>query len=147
MVTVENTESRESVLHRVGGGRYSWKPNVNFTDFGFNKQSYSVLQVNETSYPNCIEENFINNITKGGRDVFNLTMPKLYYFISGRGYCFKRMKVAIFVQNYNHCQSQMGLCSTMFNSVSNFQAKLILVLILHVYYFESIAFLFYYILF
>ncbi|KAK8352652.1 hypothetical protein V6Z12_A05G108200 [Gossypium hirsutum] len=104
MVTVENTESRESVLHRVGGGRYSWKPNVNFTgwaiheyvDFGFNKQSYSVLQVNETSYPNCIEENFINNITKGGRDVFNLTMPKLYYFISGRGYCFKRMKVAIF---------------------------------------------------
>ncbi|TYH16321.1 hypothetical protein ES288_A05G108100v1 [Gossypium darwinii] len=141
MVTVENTESRESVLHRVGGGRYSWKPNVNFTgwaiheyvNFGFNKQSYSVLQVNETSYPNCIEENFINNITKGGRDVFNLTMPKLYYFISGRGYCFKRMKVAIFVQNYNHCQSQM--------------AKLILVLILHVYYFESIAFLFYYILF
>ncbi|TYJ33499.1 hypothetical protein E1A91_A05G107500v1 [Gossypium mustelinum] len=150
MVTVENTESRESVLHRVGGGRYSWKPNFFVGDwlyFGFNKQSYSVLQVNETSYPNCIEENFINNITKGGRDVFNLTMPKPYYFISGRGYCFKRMKVAIFVQNYNHCQSQMGLCSTMFNSVSNFQAKLILVLILHVYYFESIAFLFYYILF
>ncbi|KAG8494963.1 hypothetical protein CXB51_012345 [Gossypium anomalum] len=112
MVTVENTQSRDSVLHRVGGGRYSWKPNVNFTDwaiheqffccvdFGFNKQLYSVLQVNETSYANCIEENFINNITKGGRDVFNLTMPKPYYFISGRGYCFKRMKVAIFVQNY-----------------------------------------------
>ncbi|MBA0622831.1 hypothetical protein Godav_008334 [Gossypium davidsonii] len=73
MVTVENTHSRKPVLHRVGGGRYSWKPNVNFTDwaideqffvggwlyFGFNKQLYSVMQVNETSYTNCIEENFI----------------------------------------------------------------------------------------
>ncbi|KAL1168832.1 hypothetical protein V6Z11_A05G108100 [Gossypium hirsutum] len=154
MVTVENTESRESVLHRVGGGRYSWKPNVNFTgwaiheyvDFGFNKQSYSVLQVNETSYPNCIEENFINNITKGGRDVFNLTMPKLYYFISGRGYRFKRMKVAI-CPKLQPLPITNGSLLNNVNSVSNFQAKLILVLILHIYYFESIAFLFYYILF
>ncbi|KAL4332698.1 hypothetical protein GQ457_07G034230 [Hibiscus cannabinus] len=115
LVTAEKTESREPVLHRVGGGRFSWKPNVNFTDwaiheqffvgdwlyFGFNRQLYSVLQVNQTSYDNCIEQDFIYNITKGGRDVFNLTRPKPYYFISGRGYCSKGgMKVAIKVQEY-----------------------------------------------
>ncbi|GMI92094.1 early nodulin-like protein 20 [Hibiscus trionum] len=117
MVTPEKTESREPVLHRVGGGRFSWKPNVNFTDwsiheqffvgdwlyFGFNRQLYSVLQVNQTSYDNCIEQDFIKNITKGGRDVFNLTMAKPYYFISGRGYCSNSnggMKVAINVQDY-----------------------------------------------
>ncbi|KAG4145538.1 hypothetical protein ERO13_D05G101550v2 [Gossypium hirsutum] len=137
MVTVENTHSREPVLHRVGGGRYSWKPNVNFTDwaideqffvggwlyFGFNKQLYSVLQVNETSYTNCIEEN-------------------------GKGYRFKRMKVAIFVQTYQPFPITNGSLLNNVNSDSNFQAKLILlVLILHVYYFKSIAFLFFYILF
>ncbi|KAK8296167.1 hypothetical protein V6Z12_D05G108000 [Gossypium hirsutum] len=142
MVTVENTHSREPVLHRVGGGRYSWKPNVNFTDwaideqffvggwlyFGFNKQLYSVLQ--------------------GGRDVFNLTMPKPYHFISGKGYRFKRMKVAIFVQTYQPFPITNGSLLNNVNSDSNFQAKLILlVLILHVYYFKSIAFLFFYILF
>lgn len=174
MVTVDNTESREPVLHRVGGGRYSWKPNVNFTDwaiheqfivgdwlckffltqsttfhqfslfevkipfvrsvdFGFNKQLYSVLQVNETSYANCIEENFINNITKGGRDVFNLTMPKPYYFISGRGYCFKGMKVATIVQNYQPFPTTNGSLLNV-SSASKFQAKwILLVLILHVY--------------
>ncbi|KAF4354279.1 hypothetical protein F8388_021756 [Cannabis sativa] len=35
------------------------------------------------------------NITKGGRDVFQLTEPKTYYFLSGGGYCFGGMKVAI----------------------------------------------------
>ncbi|XP_022728689.1 lamin-like protein [Durio zibethinus] len=81
MVTVLNTKGRQPVPHRVGGGIFTWKPNVNFTDwaihqqfyvgdwffcvyFGFNKQLYTVVQVNRTSYDNCIDENFINNITK-----------------------------------------------------------------------------------
>ncbi|XWS28941.1 hypothetical protein CRYUN_Cryun25bG0114900 [Craigia yunnanensis] len=114
LLTVLNTESRQPVLHRVGGGRFTWKPNVNFTDwaiheqfyvgdwlyFGFNKKLYTVLQVNKTSYDSCIGENFIKNIKKGGRDAFNLTEAKPYYFISGRGYCFKGMKVAIIVQDF-----------------------------------------------
>ncbi|XWS53248.1 hypothetical protein CRYUN_Cryun11dG0141400 [Craigia yunnanensis] len=68
MVTVLNTESGQPVLHRVGGGRFIWKPNVNFTDwaiheqfyvgdwlyFGFNKQLYTILQVNKTSYDSYI---------------------------------------------------------------------------------------------
>jgi hypothetical protein len=57
------------------------------------------LEVNKTSYENCIDKNFIENITKGGRDVFNLTEAKPYYFLSGKGYCFKGMKVAVYVHD------------------------------------------------
>ncbi|GLT68174.1 hypothetical protein SLA2020_404300 [Shorea laevis] len=71
-------ECRDSVLHRVGGGRYTWAPNINFTEwssheqfyvgdwlyFGFDKSLYNVLEVNETSYENCIDKNFIKNITR-----------------------------------------------------------------------------------
>ncbi|KAI6706246.1 hypothetical protein NL676_009208 [Syzygium grande] len=102
-------EGRDPVLHRVGGGQNTWEPGLNFTDwssheqfyvgdwlfFGFDKTQYNVLEVNETSYDKCIETNFITNITKGGRDVFNLTEAKPYYFICGRGYCFNGMKVAV----------------------------------------------------
>lgn len=38
------------------------------------------------------------NITRGGRDVFNLTEARPYYFLSGRVYCFKGMKVAVHAQ-------------------------------------------------
>ncbi|KAF1882916.1 hypothetical protein Lal_00003098 [Lupinus albus] len=102
------TESRDTALHRVGGGRYTWVPNVNFTDwashehfykdFGFDKHIYNVLEVNKTSYENCIEEGFIYNITRGGRDVFQLLEARSYYFLSGRGFCFQGMKVAINVE-------------------------------------------------
>ncbi|XP_028800034.1 lamin-like protein [Neltuma alba] len=60
---------------------------------------YNVLEVNKTSYENCIETDFINNITRGGRDVFQLTEPRFYYFLSGRGFCWQGMKVAIQVVN------------------------------------------------
>ncbi|KAK4275839.1 hypothetical protein QN277_018857 [Acacia crassicarpa] len=106
------TESRDPVLHRVGGGRYTWRTNVSFTEwashdqfykgdwlyFGFNKQLYSVLEVNKTSYQNCIDRDFIMNITRGGRDVFQLLEAKPYYFISGKGFCSRGMKVAINVE-------------------------------------------------
>ena len=150
-------ECRDPVLHRVGGGRYTWAPNINFKewssheqffvgdwlckyhlvplslfipiktiyiyiylnnlfsqynylfifmifaiqDFGFDKRLYNVLEVNKTSYDNCIDKDFIKNITRGGRDVFNLTEAKPYYFLSGRGYCFKGMKVAMLVLEYH----------------------------------------------
>ncbi|XP_023516910.1 lamin-like protein [Cucurbita pepo subsp. pepo] len=106
-------EGREPVLHRVGGGKYTWTTNVNFTDwsihehfyvgdwlyFGFDKRIYNVLQVNKTSYDSCNENDFVFNVTRGGRDVFNLTQAKPYYFLSGRGFCFQGMKVAIFVED------------------------------------------------
>lgn len=42
---------------------------------------------------------FIKNITKGGRDVFQVIEAKKYYFINGGGYCLGGMKVAINVEN------------------------------------------------
>ncbi|GKV08264.1 hypothetical protein SLE2022_197170 [Rubroshorea leprosula] len=100
-------------IHFVGGGKYNWAPNVNFTEwssdehfyvkdwlyFGFDKNMYNVLEVNETSYEKCIDTDFITNITKGGRDVFQLSEVRQYFFISGRGFCFNGLKVAVNVED------------------------------------------------
>ncbi|KAB5520124.1 hypothetical protein DKX38_024443 [Salix brachista] len=105
-------ECREPVLHRVGGGKYTWAPNMNLTAwamhekfyvgdwlyFGFDKTRYNVLEVSKMNYNNCDDKNFITNITRGGRDVFNLTEARPYYFLSGLGYCFEGMKVAVYAQ-------------------------------------------------
>ncbi|CAH2060760.1 unnamed protein product [Thlaspi arvense] len=99
----------ESSLHRVGGGRYNWNPDVNFSDwanqqrfysgdwlfFGFDRTHHNILQVNKSSYEQCIDTDFIFNVTRGGRDVFQLLQPKPYYFICGKGYCLKGMKLAV----------------------------------------------------
>ncbi|KAI5323473.1 hypothetical protein L3X38_032545 [Prunus dulcis] len=98
-------------MHYVGGSKTSWGPsNVNLTEwsshetfyvgdwlyFGYDKYQYNVLEVNETSYEKCIDKDFIKNITGGaGRDVFNLTQTKTYYFLSSGGYCFQGLKVAV----------------------------------------------------
>ncbi|XP_031394491.1 lamin-like protein [Punica granatum] len=109
---MEGVRGRNPVLHRVGGGRYTWAPNINFTQwashevfyvgdwlyFGFDKHHYNVLQVNKTSYDACEDKDFIANITRGGRDVYNLTQAKPYYFLSGRGGCSQGMKLAISVK-------------------------------------------------
>ena len=55
--------------------------------------------MNKTSYENCIDTGYINNITRGGRDVFQLAEERPYYFLSGKGFCFKGMRVAIDVEN------------------------------------------------
>ncbi|KAM0997072.1 hypothetical protein ACFX13_007059 [Malus domestica] len=112
MIILKVAECRQPVLHRIGGGRNTWAPRINFTQwssqerfyvgdwlyFGFDKRIYNVLEVNSTSYENCVDKDFIYNITRGGRDVFNLTEAKTYFFLGGRGYCFEGMKVAIHVQ-------------------------------------------------
>lgn len=33
-------EGRDPVLHRVGGGKYTWAPNVNFTDWSIHEHFY-----------------------------------------------------------------------------------------------------------
>lgn len=68
--------------------------------FRFDKHYYNVLEVNETSYQLCNDQNFITNITRGGRDVFNLTQARPYYFLSSGGYCFQGMKLAVNVEVY-----------------------------------------------
>lgn len=54
--------------------------------------------MNKTSYETCNDQNFIQNITRGGRDVFELTEARPYYFLSGGGYCFHGMKVVVNVE-------------------------------------------------
>ncbi|KAD4887943.1 hypothetical protein E3N88_20016 [Mikania micrantha] len=105
---------RPPVRHQVGG-KDRWKPNVNYTDwslqetfyvgdwlyFVYDKHMFNVLEVNETSFINCNDQGFIFNITRGaGRDVFELTQPKPYYFLASGGYCYNGMKVAINVVEF-----------------------------------------------
>ncbi|EOY03559.1 Early nodulin-like protein 20 [Theobroma cacao] len=98
-------------LHRVGD-KQGWNPNVNYSEwcsheqfyvgdwllFNFDKHYFNVLEVNKTSYETCNDQNFIQNITRGGRDVFELTEARPYYFLSGGGYCFHGMKVVVNVE-------------------------------------------------
>ncbi|KAI4352527.1 hypothetical protein L6164_006767 [Bauhinia variegata] len=102
-------------LHKLGGSK-GWNPNqdVNYTAwsaqehfyvgdwllFMFDKRYYNVLEVNKTSYENCNDRDFIKNITRGGRDVVQLTEAKTYYYISGGGYCYHGMKVLVSVQKH-----------------------------------------------
>ncbi|PQP97635.1 lamin-like protein [Prunus yedoensis var. nudiflora] len=37
----------------------------------------------------------MKNITRGGRDVYQLTEDRPYYFLSGGGYCFHGMRLAL----------------------------------------------------
>jgi len=37
-------------------------------------------------------------VTRGGRDVVQMTEARTYYYLSGGGYCFHGMKVAVNVQ-------------------------------------------------
>ncbi|KAJ8749853.1 hypothetical protein K2173_013768 [Erythroxylum novogranatense] len=101
-------ECRNVSLHYVGGGKTTWAPGIDFAKwssnetfyagdwlyFGFDKHKYTVFSVNETSYDKCEWKGFIKNVTRGGRDVFQLVDPITYYFIDGSGYCEKGMKVA-----------------------------------------------------
>ncbi|KAJ6753105.1 NODULIN 55-2 putative-RELATED [Salix koriyanagi] len=73
--------------------------------FVFDKHSYNVLEVNETNYENCNDQGFIKNITRGGRDVVQLTEARPYYFLSSGGYCWGGMKVAINVEDLAPCPS------------------------------------------
>ncbi|XP_076926996.1 early nodulin-like protein 20 [Bidens hawaiensis] len=105
---------RNPVRHLVGG-KQRWKPNFNYTNwslkqtfyvgdwlyFVYDKHMFNVLEVNETSYGNCTDQGFIFNITRGaGRDVFELTQPKPYYFLASGGYCYNGMKVAVNVVEF-----------------------------------------------
>lgn len=67
----------------------------------YDKYLFNVLEVNETSYKNCNDRGFIFNITRGaGRDLFELTQPKPYYFLASGGYCYNGMKVTVNVVEF-----------------------------------------------
>lgn len=69
------TEGREPMLHRVGGGRFTWKPKVNFTNWTSNERFYKgdwlCKILHQFSYPSwsimslififCHSKNNVNN--------------------------------------------------------------------------------------
>ncbi|KAF7803034.1 lamin-like protein [Senna tora] len=96
------------------GGNMGWTSNVNYTIWAQGKHFYNgdwlffvydrnqmnVLEVNKTDYENCISDHPLHNYTTGaGRDVAPLNVTRHYYFISGKGFCFGGMKLAIRVEN------------------------------------------------
>ncbi|KAL5582233.1 hypothetical protein UlMin_014675 [Ulmus minor] len=105
------TRGASETRYKVGGSS-GWNQNVNYTQwsshqqlfvgdwlyFVFDKRYYNVLEVNKTSYENCNEQGFIKNVSRGGRDVFEVREARPYYFISGGGYCYHGMRVAVIVQ-------------------------------------------------
>jgi len=61
----------------------------------------NVLEVNKTDYETCNSDHPIYNWAAGaGRDVVPFNVTRHYYFISGKGFCFRGMKIAIHVENY-----------------------------------------------
>nr|GMD56930.1 lamin-like protein [Ipomoea batatas] len=106
----------------IVGANMGWSPNVNYTVWARGKHFYlgdwlcmlssslllrsllslnqmNVLEVNKTDYESCNSDHPLHNWTTGaGRDVVPLNVTKTYYFISGNGFCYGGMKVAIPVE-------------------------------------------------
>ncbi|CAA3011043.1 lamin-like protein isoform X1 [Olea europaea var. sylvestris] len=102
-----------SAVRYIVGANMGWNSNVNYTIWAQGKHFYlgdwlffvydrnqmNVLEVNKTDYENCTSDHPIHNWTTGaGRDVVPLNVTKTYYFISGKGFCYGGMKVAIHVE-------------------------------------------------
>ncbi|KAJ4707363.1 Lamin-like protein [Melia azedarach] len=97
----------------VGGGKF-WNNNVNYTVWAQGKHFYlgdwlyfvydrnqmDVLEVNKTDYEKCNSDHPLRNWTRGaGRDVVPLNETRHYYIISGKGFCYGGLKLAIRVEN------------------------------------------------
>ncbi|CAK7322983.1 unnamed protein product [Dovyalis caffra] len=96
------------------GSNMGWASNVNYTIWAQDKQFYKddwlffvydrnqmdVLEVNKTDYELCKSDHPLHNWTTGaGRDVVPLNVTRDYYFISGKGFCYGGMKLAVHVVN------------------------------------------------
>ncbi|KAL3844635.1 hypothetical protein ACJIZ3_002038 [Penstemon smallii] len=103
-----------AAIRYIVGANMGWTTNVNYTTWAQDKHFYNgdwlffvydrnqmnVLEVNQTDYESCISDHPLHNWTTGaGRDVVPLNVTKTYYFISGKGFCYGGMKVAIHVQD------------------------------------------------
>ncbi|XP_027359295.1 lamin-like protein [Abrus precatorius] len=96
----------------VGGSNF-WNTNFNYTTwvkdkhfyigdwlyFVYDRNQMNVLEVNKTDYESCNSDHPLHNWTTGaGRDVVPLNVTRDYYFISGKGFCFGGMKIAVHVE-------------------------------------------------
>ncbi|XP_050226930.1 early nodulin-like protein 20 [Mercurialis annua] len=138
MVVMKGAECR---LIKIGGR--GWIPNYNYTQwlnqhhdqfyvgdwllFVFDKHYFNVLEVNKTSYENCNDQGFILNITRGGRDVYQLKEARPYYFLSSGGYCWNGMKLAISVQQFSPSTTPVSSPPSINGSPHNNSSRIILV--------------------
>ncbi|KAK9118999.1 hypothetical protein Scep_017092 [Stephania cephalantha] len=98
----------------IVGGHNGWTSNFNYTEwaktqhfylgdwlfFVYDRNQMNVLEVNKTAYDACSAEYPLHNWTTGaGRDVVPLNVTRHYYFISGNGFCYGGMKLAVRVEN------------------------------------------------
>ncbi|XP_021297628.1 lamin-like protein [Herrania umbratica] len=98
----------------IVGVNMGWTTNVNYTIWAQGKHFYNgdwlffvydrnqmnVLEVNKTDYESCNSDHPLHNWTTGaGRDVVPLNVTRHYYFISGKGFCYGGMKLAVLVEN------------------------------------------------
>lgn len=96
------------------GSNMGWTSNVNYTIWAQGKHFYNgdwlffvydrnqmnILEVNKTDYESCNSDHPLHNWTRGaGRDVVPLNVTRNYYFISGKGFCYGGMKLAVHVEN------------------------------------------------
>ncbi|XP_047323256.1 lamin-like protein [Impatiens glandulifera] len=102
-----------SSVRYIVGANMGWTNNVNYTIWAQDKHFYTedwlffvydrnqmnVLEVNQTDYENCNSDHPLHNWTTGaGRDVVPLNVSRPFYFISGKGYCYGGMKLAVTVE-------------------------------------------------
>ncbi|KAL2335471.1 hypothetical protein Fmac_016684 [Flemingia macrophylla] len=105
-------EEASATKWNVGDSKF-WNPNINYTEwtkgkhfyiddwlyFVYDRNQMSVLEVNKTDYESCNTNHPLVNWTRGaGRDVVPLNVTKTYYLVSGNGFCFSGMKVAVHVE-------------------------------------------------
>ncbi|XP_022751937.1 lamin-like protein [Durio zibethinus] len=98
----------------IVGANMGWTSNVNYTIWAQGKHFYNgdwlffvydrnqmnVLEVNKTDYESCNSDHPLHNWTTGaGRDVVPLNVTRHSYFISGKGFCYGGMKLAVRVEN------------------------------------------------
>ncbi|GKU97283.1 hypothetical protein SLEP1_g10450 [Rubroshorea leprosula] len=103
----------EATKWTVGGNKF-WATNVNYTIWAQDKHFYNgdwlyfvydrnqmnVLEVNKTDYESCNSDHPLTNWTGGaGRDVVPLNVTRHYYIVSGKGFCYGGMKLALRVEN------------------------------------------------
>ncbi|XP_015583136.1 lamin-like protein isoform X2 [Ricinus communis] len=89
----------ESRLLKIG--ERGWIPDYNYTEWLNQRHNHFYVGdwlLNQTSYEDCNDQGFIFNVTRGGRDVYQLKEARPYYFLSSGGYCWNGMKLAISVE-------------------------------------------------
>ncbi|KAL8044128.1 hypothetical protein ABFX02_08G026600 [Erythranthe guttata] len=128
-----------AAVRYIVGANMGWTSNVNYTIWAQNKHFYNgdwlffvydrnqmnVLEVNKTDYENCISDHPLHNWTTGaGRDVVPLNVTRNFYFISGKGFCFGGMKLAIHVENPPPPPSSSPVKSSSSNLLPDFRGKI-----------------------